>query len=327
MALRAYEQFKGVTDWRRDDLNDNVQYGVVEWIKWSMLQVGGFENVLASQSSGLYGGHPALLHSATDPRFTSGQVWESIRSDWVWETGIYYDVQPRACSGVYVDGTFYPTASTVGTYEHYVDFPRGRVVFTNPISTSANVRCDYSFRIPTVGLSKFPWMQELLYGSLDVQRSDWNVAGAGSHSQLAEARRQMPTIGLELSQRHGYRPYQLGGGQFVYQDILLYVLAESQDERDKLLNILTQQNDKVLVLPDRALMKANAQFPVDIDVKGRPVSNPMQYPSIIAATGDGGFYWTKCMLRSAQSQVIQTTNDWLYRGVVRFTCEAIFENV
>lgn len=327
MALQPYEQFKGVTDWRRDGFNDNLQYGILEWARWAMLQVGGFENVLMTQASGLYGGHPAILRSVTDPNFTAGQVWEGIRTDWVWETGISYSVQPRECSGVYVDGAFKPTATEVGTYEHYIDFPRGRVVFTSPIATTSNVRADYAFRIPTIAPSKEPWLQELLYGSLNVERSDFLVAGSGSHNQLAEARRQMPTVGLELSQRRGYQPYQIGGGQFVYQDVLLYVLAESKPERDKLLNIFANQSDKVIWLPDRGLMKEGSQFPVDIDVKGRPVSNPMQYPNIVAPTGDGGFQWARVMLRDAQSQVMQTTNNWLYRGVVRLTCEAIFENV
>ncbi len=327
MALQSFTSFRGMTDWRKDDFNDNLQYGVIEWIKWSLLQIGGFENVLYSQSSGLYGGHPAILRPVTDPNFTDGQVWESIRKDWVWETGISYSVQPQQCSGVYVAGAFKTTATEVGTYAHYVDFPRGRIVFDTAISTSLNVRADYSFRIPTTAPSKEPELQELLYGSLNVSRSDWNVVGSGSNNQLAEARRQMPTIGLELSQRRGYKPYQLGGGQWVYQDMLLYVLSETSDERDKILNILGHQNDKVIILPDRGLMKEGAQFPVDIDVKGSPVSNPMQYPDIIAPTGEGGFRWAKVMLRDAQSQVIQTTNDWLYRGVVRLTCEAIFENI
>jgi hypothetical protein len=262
-----------------------------------------------------------------DPNYTSGQVWEGIRSNWVWETGISYGVQPRPCSGVYVNGSFKATATEVGEYEHYIDFPRGRAVFTTPISTSANVRSDYSFRIPTIGFSKEPWLQELLYGSLKVQREDFPIPGSGSHNQLSESRRQMPTIGLELSGRQNYKPYQLGGGQFVYQDILLHILAENKDERDKLLNILGNQNDKTIELPDKGLMKEGAQFPVDIDVQGRPVSNPMQYPSIVAPTGDGGFRWARIKLINAKTQAMQTTNNWLYHGVVRLTCEAIFENI
>lgn len=327
MALKTYTEFKGVTDWRKDGFTDNLQYGMLSWVNWSLLQIGGFENVLSSQIDGLYGGHPAILRPVTDPNFDDGQVWESIRSHWVWETGISYGVQPQFCSGVYVEGSFKTTETEVGTYEHYIDFPRGRVVFATPVGTTANVRADYAFRIPTAGFSKEPLMQELLYGSLNVSRSDWNVPGSGSHNQLAETRRQMPAIGLELSQRHDYKPYQLGGGQWVHQDVLLHVVSENKDERDKLLDILANQNDKVIMIPNRALMKESTQFPVDIDVYGRPVSNPIQYPNIVAPTGDGGFRWASCRLRNANSQVMQTTNNWLYSGVVRITCEMIFENI
>jgi len=326
MALQDYEKFDGVTDWRKDGFNENLQYGVTAWSKWSMLNIGGFENVLKSQASGLYGGHPAILRLADDPRYTSGQVWEGIRSDWVWETGISYGVQPQFCSGVYVDDSFKTTATEVGAYAHHIDFPRGRVVFDTPISTTADVRADYSFRIPTIGNAKEPWFQELLYGSLKVHRSDF-PSTSGSHSQLPESRRSMPTVGVELSNRIRYVPYQLGGGQALLQDILLYVLAENKEERDKLLDIFANQNNKVIWLPDRGLMKANTQFPVDIDVQGRPVTNPMQYPDIIAPTGNGGFRNGNIMFHNTQSEIMQTTNDWLYRGVVRFTCEAIFENI
>lgn len=326
MALQPYEQFKGVTDWREDGLNSNLQYGLLAWSRWSMLQVGGFNNVTMSQASGLYGGHPAILRPVVDPNYTDGQVWESVRSDWVWETGIYYSSQPRACSGVYVDGSFKPTATEVGAYAHHVDYPRGRVVFDAPISTSADVRCDYAHRVPTIDEASKPWFQELLYGTLETERSEW-LSTSGEANLLAEARRTMPTIGLELAAREGYAPYQLGGGQWVWQGVVFHVLAENKADRDSLLNLLANQNDKVIWLPDRGLMKESSQFPVDIDVMGRPVSNPMQYPSLIAPTGDGGFQWAKVMLREARSQVMQTTNSWLYRGTVRFTCEAIFENI
>jgi hypothetical protein len=322
MALQPYEKFKGVTDWRKDGFNDNLQYGITEWVRWAMLQVGGFENVERSQASGLYGGHPAILHVVDDPNYQAGQVWEALRSDWVWETGISYGVQPRACSGVAVNNTFYDTETTIGDYAHYVDFPRGRVVFDAPISSASDVRCDYAFRAPTIGPAKEPWLQELMYGSLDVHQAEYL-----NTNRLSEARRRMPTVAVELSQRSGYRPYQLGGGQFVFQDIIFYILSETKDERDKLVNILGNQSDKVIVLPNRGAMKSSGAFPVDIDVMGRPVTNPMQYPQIVADTNDGGFAWTRVMLKHAHTQNMQTTNNWLYRGTLRLTCEAIFENI
>jgi len=109
----------------------------------------------------------------------------------------------------------------------------------------------------------------------------------------------MPTIGIELSDRKGYKPFQLGGGQFVYQDVIFYIFAEKKHERDKLINIISNQNDISIYIPNIALMKESSQFPVDIDLKGIPVNNRKQYPEIIAPTGDGGFRWTSSRLTNA----------------------------
>lgn len=323
MALQDYQQFKGVTDWFEDSYSDNLKYGLIEWMRWSFLQIGAFQNVTAGQASGLYGGHPAILRPVSDPNFSDGRVWESIRSDWVWETGISYSTEPKKCSGVYVGGTFYDTDTTTGTYEHYIDYPRGRVVFNTPISTSSNVKSDYAFRTVSVDLAKKPYMQEMLYGSLNVERSDFNIAASGSHNQIAQTRRQLPTIGVELGNR-SYSPYQLGGGQYSYQDIILYVLAENMSDRDKLVNILSNQNDKAIWLTDRKTLKDSGLYPYDIDVYGKKVSSPIQYPQL---SSNSSYQWSLVQIRNTTTQHLQTFNNWLYRGAVRFTCAAIFQNI
>lgn len=318
-----YVKLKGVTDWREEGFNDNLHYGLIEWLRWGFLNVGGFSNVAKSQADNIYGGHPSILRPIDNPNYGSGQVWQATRADWVWETEIEYETQPVHCSGVYIDDEFKEAATEEGEYEHYVDFLRGRIIFTEPIDDELDVRADYAYRIPTVGDMRLPWMQELLYGSLSVSREDF-LAGTGPYNWLPETRRQMPTIGVELSQRHSYEPFQLGGGQWVNQGVLITVLAENSDDRDKLLNILANQNDKVIVLPNRGEMKSGGAFPANLDMQGRLVENPMQYPDMI---DESGFPWTNVRLKNVSVDTTQTISGWLYRGVVRLTCEAIFENI
>lgn len=324
MALKDYQQFKGVTDWLEDSYSDNLRYGLLDWLNWSFLNIGAFQNVSASQASGLYGGHPSILRPVKDPNYSDGQIWEGIRSDWVWETGLNYNITPRQCSGVYVNDTFYDTDSTTGNYEHYVDFPRGRIVFTSAISTSSTVKSDFAFRTVTCDVAEKPYIQELLYGSLNIERSDFYIAASGSHNQLAQARRQMPTVGLSLINRRAYRPYQLGGGQYADQDVLFYILAENQSERDKIVNILSNQSDKTIWLPDRKQIKEDGNYPYDIDVYGKPISSPIQYPQL---TDNVDYQWCKIKLHHVSSQHLQSFPNWLYRGTVQMTCEAIFENI
>lgn len=320
------DKFNGVTDWRSDLYNQNLIHGVIDWCRWAMLKIGGFQNVLVSHGTGIYGGELSRLRLVDDPNYTNGQVWESARADWVWETGIGYSVEPKFASGVYVNSTFYPTASTTGTYAHHINFPLGRVVFNSAISTNSVVKADYSYRSVAFGKSKEVWFQELLYDSFKVERDDF-LTSSGSHSQLAQARRQLPAVGMELVTRRQYVPYEIGGGQYINQDMLMYILAENETDRDQLVDILANQDGRTIWIPNRAWMKASANYPLDLDYRGSPVASPMQFPEIIAATGDGGFAWNKVLLGNTTVQLMQTVNSWLYRAVVRTTFSAVFENI
>lgn len=327
MTVNNYEIFNGVTDIGADFYSTNLLYGVTDWCRWASLQAGGFQNVLKTQGSGLYGGHPSILRPVSTPNYTDGQVWEGMRSDWVWETGLNYSVTPRAMSGVYVGNTFYDTVTETGTYSHHVNYPLGRVVFDSAIGTGLNVRADYAFRTISFSPAKQSWFQELLYDSFNVERSDFYIMASGSHNQLSQARRQMPAVGLELSARRGFKPYQLGGGQYIYQDLIFYVLAENSEDRDQLLDRLSIQNDKTIWIPDRKTMKEDSGYPHDLDYRGVPVSSPKQFPDLITPTGDGGFRWAMIRFTDTTAQPWDTVNGWLYRGEVRTTCEAIFENI
>jgi len=308
-----YEKFKGTTHWREDAFSDNLEHGLLAWLRWSMLNVGGFENVSAASEDGLYGGNMATLKVADDPNYTLGQVWESQRSDWVWETGVSPTLQPVQPSGVYIDDEFFDDTEV----DFSVDYTRGRIIFDTKLSTKSEVKTDYSYRIPTIGLAKEPVFQELMYQSLDAYKDN-----AGDMNRFAQARRTMPTIGIEIAGRKKYKPFQLGGGQWVYQDIILYVIAENSNDRNKLVNILCNQNDKVIYLIDKAKLKTDGVYPYDLDIGGSPVASPLQYPDLVSQ-----YDWSRVRLIEASGEGFQSTTDWLWRGNVKITCEAIFTNI
>lgn len=309
-------------DWRSPGFNENLIHGIIDWCVWSMLDVGGYRNISSSGASGLYGGNMANLRSVTDPNYSDGQVWESMRSNWVWESGINRTgVQPTVASGVYVTGVFYPTASTTGTYAHKINFPLGRIVFNNPISTGLAIKASYSYREVNFVQSKEIWFTELLYNSLNVQRTDFlaSPGQGGAYEHLSQARRQMPAVGVELVNRRGSTPYEIGSlVQTVHQDVLFYILAENETDRNQISDILTGQNDKSLLLPDIAKMKADNRYPLDLDYAGSMVANPLCYPKIVTDFGT-----TLVRISNTSAQTMDTINSWLYRGVVRATFSAV----
>jgi hypothetical protein len=320
MALAGWAQFKGVTNVEHDQYAQNLFYGTQQWLNWSALQVGAFQNISHSNASGVLGGDFSRLRLARDPRYTSGQVWETFRSDLVWETGVSFSPSPTKMSGVYVNGSWYGTAESTGTaYEHYIDYHNGRVVFASAISTSTVVKSDFAHRTMSFVDANEPWFQELLYNSFRIDRADFLAAGSGQWDQLSEIKRQLPACGLELVSRRGYRPYQLGGGQWIDQDMLVYICTEHKRERDQWLDILSMQNDRTINLLNRKRMKEDSGYPHDLDYRGMTVDNPMQYPQLAAPTGQGGFLWTNVELNDTVGEVIETVNGWLHRAVVRMT--------
>lgn len=321
MALQPYEHFEGVTNWTDDQFSENLKYGLKEWIQWSFLQIGAFQNIDVGQASGLYGGHAAILRPVDSPNYAAGRVWESFRGDWVWETGVEYTIDPVVCSGVYVGNTFYPTSGTSGTYAHYINFLDGQIVFAAAIPVTSVVKASYSYRLVNVVDIKVNWFTELLFNSVLINRTDF-LDGGGSYNQLAQARRYMPVIGLEIVDRPTPRPYQLGGGQIFYQDVLLYILSENEPYLNNIIDILTYQNDKVIFLPNKKTVKADADYPHSLDYRGMTVSNPLMYTGLIAS-----FPWEKIKLTNARTQKFSDLLNNIYKGTIRFTCETILENI
>ena len=323
MALADWNSFRGIDHLRRDNFNQNLLYSLVDWFKWCSLNVGGFQNINYSYASGIYGGDFSRLRLVDTPNYTDGQVWEGFRSDWVWETGMEYGTQPNFCSGVYVDDVFYATASETGDYSHHINFPLGRVVFDSAVSTSSIINVDFSYRTVSYVKSGDGYFQELLFESYRVDRNDFLASGSGQWDQLAGSRRQMPVVGVELANRR-YSPYELGSSQnYVFQDVIFYVLSESEDDRNQIVDTIAQQYDKTIWLYNRGLIKENDVYPVDLDYNGSPVSGAMQFPELVAETGNvGGFQYKKVALGNMGVTTMEYRNG-IWRGILRTTVQGI----
>ena len=75
-----------------DHVGENLLVNQMEstlktYLDWGLLSIGGWTNI-ESPTSGAFGGNFATLRAVSDPAYTDGQVWESARKDWVWETGM-----------------------------------------------------------------------------------------------------------------------------------------------------------------------------------------------------------------------------------------------
>ena len=322
MTAEPYTLFKSVTYLHKDDVTNNLVNGVVDFFRWGFLNVGGYQNITRSPAiSGVYGGNRSKLAPVADADL-NGKVWQGFRSDWVWESGVNFYPQPQPAK-VYVGGS--PALPTSGSYQHYIDYPRGRVVFNTTQSSSLNIEADFAHRTVSIFNARSnPIVQELMFNSFAVERDDFQVSGSGNWNQKAnDIRRQLPLIGVEaVGGSPAYYPFEIGGGsQVATQDLIFHIFSENDYDLSQITDTVSKQNDKTIWLIDRSAMKADSRYPVGVDYKGRVVSSPITYPSLVADVS--GFKWRTSSFSHAKVKYLPTVNNWLYRSTVRITCEVV----
>lgn len=255
---------------------------LVSFIDYGLLEKGNFISVQRNTPQAAYGGDDARLRLVRDPRYSIGQVWQGVRGNWVWESGVgaltSTDPAHPGVSGVYVNDVFHVSSST-GVYSHYIDHIRGRVIFNSPIPASSKVECDYSYKyINVVEIEGLPWFQEVQKRSERSNSLDF-IAQSGDWGQLADSRYQLPAIGIEVSPAPQSKPYQWGGGQYVYPTFRLHCAAEDKYLRNQLIDIVSIQNEKSFFTYNLVEIANDNKFP--IDYRGVPTSGAMSFPQLV----------------------------------------------
>jgi hypothetical protein len=321
MAIQDYTKFKGVAHYGNDHLSDILEANLKVYYDWALLGIGGWTDVNIPQS-GAYGGDFSELRLVDDPSYTAGQVWEGVRKDWVWETGVdYIDAtgggpwNPTPVGTPEVNGV--PTAAS-----YHVNYKLGRIVFDSPISTSSTVKVDHSFRDAQVyRADDAPWFRELQFQSFRVDSDHFGQTGSGDWSIGAQHRVQLPTIILEMVPRGRSSPFALGDGSLMMeQDVMFHVLAESRTDRNRLKDIIQNQSDKSIYLFNTNTMAASGDYP--LDYRGELVGS-MMYPTMVEHPDDGGHQWRKCDMMDATVSEVESIHPNLYEAVIRTRMEIV----
>lgn len=319
---------KGFTSVFQYTLNNDILDGLVEFFDYALLEKGNYFNVSLNEQAP-DGQDYSRLRSVEEPRFTNGQAWEGFRSNWVWQTGVAYSPSPTTfnnsgypgISGVYVDDTFYPH-NTAGDYAHHVDYQNGRIVFDSAIPTGSKVQAEYSYKWINVGYAcNLPWLRQIQQNS---NQPDTNfIDGKDSDVQIPpEAKIQLPTIAIEVVPSRRFKGYQLGGGQYVYTDVLFHCIAEDEITRNTLVDIVSLQNDKTIQLFNTNKIHEDGVYP--LDYRGVPVSGAKEYPEIVLSEDYNG---GNLRLTNVQVQDMIAINSNIYGGIVRMTTEGIKANI
>jgi hypothetical protein len=311
-----FSDLKGFSDVNDTTLNSEIQAGLIEYFDWALLKKGNYYNVSLGETNWDDEDLSLMTLSASADQWTNGQVWNGTNKNWVWQSGIGYSPEPivgsdhtnPGVSGVYVDSVFYPITTT-GVYAHHINYLNGQVIFASPIATGSTVQVEHSYkRITVTYADNLPWYKKILTNEVD--------EGIIHPNDLLD----LPAIALEVVPRRKFQGYQLGGGQWVWTDVIFHCLAEDKGTRDQLVDIVSLQNDKTIYLLDSNMINASGTFPMDY--RGVPVSGALRYPDLVS-TYNGG----KLGLTQTNVQSMQSYNSSIYGGVVRITTEGIKLNI
>ena len=311
--------FQTVTHVGNTLLNSELESNIKSFLDWGFLGIGGWFDVTIP-TSGAWGGTFDQLRVVDDPSYTLGQVWETPRKDWVWETGVAYTgSNPINISGVYVNSSLKGTGDA--TYTHHYNYPLGRVVFDTPVSTTSTVQIEHSYRnVQTYIADQAPWWDELQYNSMRVDDSTFSQISSGNWSILANHRVQMPAVVIETVPRRTFQPYELGGtSNFVTQDVLFHIVAENRWWRNQIIDILSIQKDKTLMLYDSDKLATSEAFP--LDYRGMVVDASKNYSGIVNNTD---YQYTTARITDVAVTEMESYNSRLYEGTVRASFEVIF---
>jgi len=317
----TYRTFKGNTNYFDTKISKVIESNVVEFINWGFINQGAITNV-EYPTSGAYGGDFSRLRRVTDPRYTAGTVYEGIRGNWVWESGL--DVlSPIQISGVYING-----ALTTSGYN--VDYPRGRIIFDNAINSSASINVGYSYKeVMVVSDSQYPITKTVQELSRRPDNTNF-LANSGLYIGLRDAKVQMPLISVRATSRSN-SGFQLGDGQIVQNTVKCYILGENDYEVNQIADTLCDQENKNIRLFDINRMAQDNAFP--LDYQGYLVPSALCYPDLVRPSSVGGYLYTdpiqygKVRIVSSQSQNGNWINNNIYQNTVTMILESIVTNI
>jgi hypothetical protein len=318
-----FTQIKGTTEIGDVGFEQNLGLNLVDFLNWGLLNIGGFSNITLS-TSGAYGNNGSVMRPVHDPNFTDNTIFEGFKENWVWEakaSGVSFDypVHPINISGIYLNNTFLPLATT-GPYAYKINYPLGRIIFNSPIPASSTVQAEYSYRNVSIQTSDSPWFKQLEFNSLRLDDPSMKLAASGSRNTLGQTRVQMPAIIVEVVGRNSARPANVGGGHFVKEDVLFHIFGEYSSDTRTLKDIICNQKDSTIYLYDRNLVARSGVFPLGWD--GVFNNNAFTYPEMVNPQPDG-FRYKRLVFDRVIAQD-QTATPFLMTATIRATLEIDF---
>lgn len=344
--------FSGVSSVGDHLYMSQIENNIKSFLDWGFLNIGGFINVSRPQNN-IYGNAPTKLKPTEDPNFATGQVWQTMRKDWIWEENIVYSIckyntvepspTPSICptyvedydpcpselieysspiliTGIYINSVFYPL-NTIGQYSYKVDYINSRIIFNSPVATTLDIQMEYSYRwVQVYNYDNAKWWQQLQYIT-DANAKHFEQLNKGDFSILSTNRVQLPAIIIETISRGLSRPWQLGDKSLIMkQELMLHIVAETMADRNKIIDIIRLQQDRFIRMYNTNLVIKNKVQPFNID--GTLNNRRLQYDSLINCSA---YHWLTARLIDIYAADVESFSPFFSESNLHMTVELIFD--
>lgn len=218
------------------------------WLNDKLLREGLYTNVSTGETN-FYGANISQLIPVEDESNADGRVWQSAFKNWVYEPDIPSPASgvapPIVASGISVNGTFYPQATTSGVFAHKIDFPNGRVIFDSPILTSSLVEGQFAYKEVMIDhADKLNNENEPL--QIETTYKD-NPEQTGVETYPTKNSRTLPAVWIDLVGRNN-DGYELGSKSLVSDFLgVFHVWGRDSYLRDIIEDILNDAHRDVLI--------------------------------------------------------------------------------
>ena len=270
------------------------------WLNDLFLRDGFYTTVSAGETD-VYGRDISLMVPVSDPSFMDNTVYQSPFKNWVHESGLTPTstgiAPPLVASGVTINGTFYPQDPSapgyVGAFDHKIDFPNGRVIFTAPVV--GTVQGEFSYKeISVDNASTFENETKEFY--FETAYKD-NPHQTGVAIYPSANTRTLPLVLIDVLNRTN-EPYELGVASTIANfGVSLIVWTRDEYMKDQIDDLLTSQEHVVLIGVDFN------SAPQPLDAFGDKVPSYTNYADL--ARLDSPYLWHRIYVDEADSRRLQ----------------------
>lgn len=277
--------FIGIDKYNIKTLTTQLEHNIVSFLDDGLLKIGAFGNVSESVSN-IYGADMSVLRPSKDPHNVDYTLWQSARKNWIYESITGGSYSPISFSGVSVSGvsgsSFYPAPTGNNTLGYSVNYKEGSILFDQSVYRSAKITASYSYKLFNIEVaSQSPLWKNIQQSSFNPSDFNNSYYSSGDFNVPSEHRVQLPTIIVEAVNRSINKPFRLGDHSLISnQKILLHILSENKEDRDKINDILNYQQGRYIYLYDINKLVESGTYPLNFD--GSVNNNRLEYDDILA---------------------------------------------